>query len=163
MVIDSKIFNFDFFLSDRKTVSSLAYGAEMFGGATMFKEGMIYSNVENSEYIEINKDNNSISLLIPSTVEINKTTDNNEQVMHCIKQLQKYYSNKNITYYDTKGSWYSDTLEKVVIEDITIITVDTATVAEQDIEIFIELAEYIKQDMEQEGVSIAINNSLAIV
>ena len=31
MVIDSKIFNFDFFLSDRKTVSFLAYGAEMFG------------------------------------------------------------------------------------------------------------------------------------
>ena len=162
MVIDSKMFNFDFFLSDRKMVSSLVYGAETFGGATMFEEG-IYSNIPKNEYIEINKDNNSISLFIPSTVAINTTTDNNEQVMYCVEQLQKYYSNKNITYYDTKGSWYSDTLEKVVIEDITIITVDTATVTEQDIEIFIELAEYIKQDMEQEGVSIAINNSLAIV
>ena len=61
------------------------------------------------------------------------------------------------------GSWYSDDLKKVIIEDITIITMRIDQLTERDIKIFIELANYIKQEMSQEGVSMAINTALAIV
>ena len=68
-----------------------------------------------------------------------------------------------LKYYKTKGSWYSEDMQKVVIEDITIITLKLDQLTETDIQIFIDLAEIIKKDMKQEGVSIAINTALAIV
>ena len=75
MLINSKKFNFSFFLSDSKKVNSLEEGARFYGGATQFDDG-IYSNYQKSEYININENNNSISLFIPSTVDIDKHIDN---------------------------------------------------------------------------------------
>lgn len=160
--INSKNFNFSFFLGGRQKVNSLEEGARKFGGATKFENG-IYSNIPGNEYITLNESNNTISLFVPSTIDVNKKADNTEQVNYCIRQLKRYYNNANITFYDTKGSWFSEDLQKVVIEDITIISLNIATITEQDINIFVNLAEYIKQSMNQEGVSIAINTALAIV
>lgn len=162
MLIDAKKFNFQFFLSDREKVNSLEEGAKTFGGATQFNNG-IYSNIAGNEYITLNETNNIISLFVPSTINVNKKANNAEQVNYCIRQLKRYYNNANITFYDTKGSWWSDDLQQVVIEDITIISLNIATITEHDINIFVSLAEYIKQSMKQEGVSIAINTALAIV
>lgn len=160
--INSNLFPFSFFLSDRIKVNTLEEGAKTFGGATKFNDG-IYSNIAGNEYITLNETNNTISLFVPSTIDVNKKADNTEQVNYCIRQLKRYYNNANIAFYDTKGSWFSDDLQKVVIEDITIISLNIATITEQDINIFVSLAEYIKQSMKQEGVSISINSALAIV
>ena len=160
--IDSKKFNFSFFLSDRKKVNTLEEGARIYGGATQFNNG-IFSNYEDDSNIRINKYNNNISIFVPSTMEINKKADNSEIIQYIVKQLKQEYNTDNIIFYDTKGSWYSDSLNQVVIEDITIISVDLATVTEKDINLFIKLSNYIKQKMSQEGVSIAINTALAIV
>ena len=160
--INSNLFPFSFFLSDRIKVNTLEEGAKTFGGATKFNDA-IYSNIAGNEYITLNKTNNTISLFVPSTIDVNKKADNTEQVNYCIRQLKRYYNNANITFYDTTGSWFSDDLQKVIIEDITIISLNIATITEQDINIFVSLAEYIKQSMQQEGVSIAINTALAII
>lgn len=162
MLIDAKKFNFQFFLSNRRKVNSLEEGARIYGGATQFNNG-IFSNYEGDSNIRINKYNNNISIFVPSTMEINKKTDNSEIIQCIVKQLKQEYNTDNIIFYDTKGSWYSDSLNQVVIEDITIISVDLATVTEKDINLFIKLSNYIKQKMKQEGVSIAINTALAIV
>lgn len=160
--IDSKKFNFSFFLSDRKKVNSLEEGAITYGGATQFENG-IYSNIAGSDYIKINKDKNNISLFVPSTVNVSKYVNNSHYVNYCYNKIKILYSNNDIKYYDTKGSWFSDDLQKVVIENITIITVELNTITEADIINFIKLAAWIKQEMHQEGVSIAINTALAIV
>lgn len=160
--IDSKKFNFSFFLSDRTKVTSLEEGAKLYGGATQFDDS-IYSNIEGSEYIKINKNKNNISLFVPSTVDIDKYINNKYYVNYCYKKIKSLYNNKNIKYYDTKGSWFSDDLQKVVIENITIITLELNTITEVDIINFINLAAWIKQEMQQEGVSIVINTALAIV
>lgn len=162
MVIDSKKFNFSFFLSNRKKVTSLEEGARLYGGATQYDD-TIYSNYPKNEYIKINKDKNSISLFIPSTVNIDKHINNKYYVNYCYNKLQILYSNNNIKYYDTKGSWWSDDKNDIVKEDITIITVEMETITEADIYNFIQLASWIKKEMSQEGVSIAINSALAIV
>lgn len=159
--IDSKKFNFSFFLSDRTKVTSLEEGAILYGGATQFDNG-IYSNYSKNEYIKINENNNNISLFIPSTVDIDKHINNKYYVNYCYNKIKSLYNN-NIKYYDTKGSWYSEDLQKVVMEDITIITLELNTITEVDIINFIKLATWIKQKMRQEGVSIAINTALAIV
>ena len=54
-------------------------------------------------------------------------------------------------------------MQKVVIEDITIIEIDLQKVTELDIKFFQKLALEIKKVMNQEGVSFTINNALAIV
>jgi len=160
--IDSKKFNFSFFLSDRKKVASLEEGARLYGGATQYDDG-IYSNYSESEYIKINKNENSISLFVPSTVDIDKHVNNSYYINYCYNKIENLYNYNNIKYYDTKGSWYSEDLKKVVYENITIITVNVETITEDDIYNFIQLANWIKKEMSQEGVSIAINTALAIV
>jgi len=149
-------------LSDRKKVASLEEGAILYGGATQFDNG-IYSNIPGNDYININENKNSISLFVPSTVDIDKHVNNKYYVNYCYNKLQSLYTNNNIRYYDTKGSWYSDDLQKIVIENITIITLELNTITEADIYNFIQLANWIKMEMSQEGVSIAINSALAIV
>ena len=162
MLINSKKFNFQFFLSNNKKVASLEEGARFYGGATQFDDG-IYSNIEGSEFIAINEDKNSVSLFVPSTVNVNRQVNNSNYVNYCYNKIKSLYSNNDIKYYDTKGSWFSDDLQKIVIEDITIITLELSTITEADIYNFIQLANWIKKEMQQEGVSIAINAALAIV
>lgn len=160
--INSKKFNFSFFLSGNKKVNSLSEGAKKYGGATKYDDG-IYSNVEGDEYIEILPEDNEISIFIPSTMDVKNNIDNDYYVKKSINYLERFYSlSDNLKYYDTKGSWYSENKE-VVIEDITIITLKLDQLAKTDIQIFIDLAEIIKKEMKQEGVSIAINTALAIV
>ena len=161
--INSNKFNFQFFLSNNKKVESLETGAIANGGATQYDNG-IYSNTEGSNFIELKKSDNEISVFIPSTTNINSITDNQVQINKSINYLERFYSiTNNLKYYKTMGSWYSEDLKKVVIEDITIITLKLNTLTETDIKIFTDLAEIIKKDMHQEGVSIAINTSLAII
>ena len=160
--IDSKKFNFSFFLSDRKKVASLEEGAKIYGGATQFDDG-IYSNIEGNEFIAINENINNISLFVPSTFDINKHIDNSYYVNYCYNKIISLYNNTSIKYYDTKGSWYSEDLDQIIIEDITIITLKLNIITEADIYNFIQLANWIKKEMQQEGVSIAINSALAIV
>ena len=160
MVINSSLFPFTFFLSNRIKVGSLQTGAKKYGGATRFKNA-IYSNVAGDDNIKINKTNNIISIFIPSTININQKIDNSEFVQYSENYLMRFFGN---TYtYNSQGSWYSDELKKVIVENIAIIQVTLNEVTEQDINIFINLAKHIKQEMRQEGVSITINNSLAIV
>ena len=160
--INSRKFNFDFFLGGRQKVKSLQEGAKLFGGATKFDDG-IYSNIENSEYIQIKEKNNEISIFVPSTLSINQKINNEYYNKYAINYLTRYYDISELKYYATKGSWYSEDLQQVVIEDITIITLRKDVLNELDIEIFINLANWIKQEMKQEGVSIAINSALAII
>lgn len=161
--INSNKFNFSFFLSDRKKVDSLEAGAIENGGATKF-DNAIYSNIAKNEYIKLNEKNNNISIFIPSTMDINKNINNEYYIEKSINYLKRYYNiTNNLKYYKTIGSWFSDSLQNVVYDNITIITLQLNELTETDINIFIELANIIKTEMKQEGVSIAINKSLAIV
>ncbi|WP_125154479.1 hypothetical protein [Clostridium rectalis] len=162
MKLNSKKFNFNFFLGGVKKVQSLESGALENGGATKFESG-IYSNIEKDEYININKENNKISLFVPDTINVNNKTDNSKYIEFCINQLQNLYNDVNLKYYNTQGSWYSEDLKKVVYDNITILTLQLNTLTEKDIENFIDLANWIKTEMHQEGVSININDALAIV
>lgn len=161
--INSNLFNFQSFFSGNTKVKSLSEGANLHGGATKFNDA-IYSNIEGSELIELKESDNEISIFIPSTVSVNTKTDNKLQVNKSVNYLKRFYSiTDNLKYYNTKGSYYSEDLDEIIIEDITIITLKLKTLTESDIQIFTDLAEIVKKDMAQEGVSISINTALAIV
>lgn len=152
-----------FFLSGNKKVDSLENGAKKYGGATKF-DNNIYSNVQGSEFIELKESDNEISIFIPSTTDTNIKISNKYYINYSINYLERFYSiTDNLKYYKTMGSWYSIDNKDIVIEDITIVTLKLNKLTEADIRIFIDLANWIKKEMKQEGVSITINTALAIV
>lgn len=161
--INSNDFNFDTFLGGKKEVKSLTLGAKEYGGATMINN-RIYSNIETDSNIIINDNNNTVAIFIPSTINTDVNINNKKYVNFTIDYINNLYdANNNIAYENTRGSWYSDDLKKVVIENITIISVTLKTVTKKDIRNFEVLANFIKKVMKQEAVSITINDSLAIV
>ncbi len=160
--IQSNLFNLQYFLGGKTKVNSLKEGAIKFGGATKFEQE-IYSNKETDGFIKINEDKNNISIFVPSTINIDEVIDNTPYVMNTLKKLQMKYSLKDMKFYNTEGSWYDDKGNTVVIEKITIITVEMIILSLNDIEFFIGIANEIKHNMNQQAVSININDSLAIV
>ena len=152
----------NFFLSNREKVNSLSTGAKKHGGATKTKTG-IYSNYEGDDFIRINDEKNTISLLIPSTINVDKKINNSSYVEYYFSLITELYNINDLIVYNTNGSWYSEDLKKVVIEDITIIELNIEKISENDINTFLLLANEVKNDMSQEGVSVLVNDSLCIV
>jgi hypothetical protein len=164
--IDSKLFNFSFFLSNKKIVNSLENSAKKYGGATknLFTDE-IYSNIPGNDFIEVNPLKNTISLFLPDTVNVSKKADNK-----LLERVGMYCKDKIVNrYHDIPsaekciGSWYSEDYQEVVYDNIILLNVHLDRLTVTDINFFISLALYVKREMSQEGVSIAINNALAIV
>lgn len=160
--INSNKFNFNFFLSDREEVTNLESGAIKNGGATKINN-KAYSNIEGTEYIVINEKSNTLAIYIPDTMDVDSKVNNEKYVNYSIDYIMGLYNTNNIQFESTQGSWYSEDLKKVVYDNITIVSVTLAEIKESDLQNFIILAKYIKHEMNQEGVSIAINTALAIV
>ena len=70
---------------------------------------------------------------------------------------------EKITVSNSMGSWYSDDLNKVIIEKNTIITINSKNLSAEDINSMLNLAILIREDMKQEAVSVLVNDSLCIV
>lgn len=161
--MSSKIFDFSFFYSGSIEVTSLTEGAELYGGATQLRDGSIYSNIEKDEFISINEGLNTMSIYVPSTIDINVPIDNRPYVEDVLNKMLERYPLNDLFVANTSGSWYSDELGEVVIEDITIAEMHFDTLTELDVFFFKKIAETIKEEMRQSGVSLQINDSLAIV
>jgi len=160
--IDSKKFNFNFFLSSNKEVKNLETGAIENGGATKINN-KTYSNIQGNDFIVINEKSNTLAIYIPDTMDVDAQTDNTQYIDYSMKYIQKLYNTNNVKFEATQGSWFSEDMKKVVYDNITIVSISLNSVKENDIKNFVTLAQYIKTEMNQEGVSIAINQSLAIV
>lgn len=164
-MINSKMFPFSFFLSSKKVVSDMEAATIKYGGSTHnLTTGEMWSNVDGNEYISI-KEDNTVTVFIPDTINTNEKA-NDELVKNVItyvseKIRQKYHisplAEKAI------GTWYSEELEKIVTDNITLVTIKLQKLEAKDIWFAIGLAKYVKKIMKQEGVSVAINDSLAII
>lgn len=164
MKINSKLFKeISFFLGGSKVVNNLEVGAIENGGATLMGNGQVISNIEKGNFISINKNNNVLRLFIPSTLDVNNSVNNIEFVEKYYNLIESIYPNNTITITNTKGSWFSDTTNSVVIEDITILELNIKEVRENDIKIFLNLGLQVKQDMKQDAVSVMCNDALCLV
>lgn len=160
-MLNSKIFGFQFFLGGREKVTSLYEGAMKNNGATKYEYG-IMSNIPTDDFIRTSE-NNIVSIFVPSTIDVNKEVDNTEYVRTVIRMLRKRYSLDTLSFYNTEGSWLDTDNNEVVIEKITIVSLNLASMSEEDVKYFINIAEYLKDTMNQQAVSININECLAIV
>ena len=153
----------EFFLGGIEKVDNLEIGAQKNGGATLFKEGVFsnYDNGENNIIIDSNK--NTISIIIPSTIDVDKEIDNKKYVEYYSSIIKNYAKFKNVFFYNSIGSWFSDDLNKVIIEKNTIITIEVDDLTSKDIMFMINLGKIVKKDMTQEAISVIINNALCLV
>ncbi len=168
MKIDSRKFNFSFFLSNKVKVNNLEEAAKKNGGATLnFETGELYSNIPGNEFIELKKDRelNTISLFIPDTYNINESAGKEKLKKIVSTVIQKVYKRYESvpTMEKGLGSWYSEELQQVVYDNLIIASVHIEDVSEEDIKFFIKLAGFIKKEMRQEAVSITINEALALI
>lgn len=160
--INSNQFNFSFFLSNKKPVKSLESGAMENGGATYNKSTKeLYSNIAGSDFIELSNDN-KLSIFIPDTINVDEKINPLKYAYYITDQIQKKYNHINEIEYGL-GSWYSDDLQKVVYDNLTIVSINLKKVTKEDINYFIKLANWIKKEMAQEAVTITINESLCLV
>jgi len=168
MKINSKKFNFSYFLSDRKPVQNLDQAAREYGGATLnLDTGEQYSNIPGDEFIRLRpgRELNTLSVFVPDTYTVNQAADKElikKVVSTVVQRIHKKY---DFIAFPEKGlgSWWSEDKQEVVFDNLQIVNVYLENVTESDIEFFIGLAKYIKKEMKQEAVSIAINDALALV
>ena len=146
-----------FYLANRVEVESLEAGAIKYGGATALN-GKIYSNIEESEELNLNM-KNTVGILVPSTIDVNTIVDNKKYVEDVENTIKDF--GKAISKFDSKGSWYSDT-EGVVVEENTIVTFESNG-NPFDLQLLKYLAEKLKSDMKQEAITIILNDGIAIV
>ena len=146
-----------FYLANRVEVKSLEVGAIQYGGATLIN-GKIYSNVEESEELNLNM-KNTVGILVPTTIEVNTKIDNKKYVEEVENTIKDF--GKAISKFDSRGSWYSDT-EGVVVEENTIVTFESNG-NPFDLQLLKYLAEKLKSDMKQEAITIILNDGIAIV
>jgi hypothetical protein len=168
--IDSKKFNFSFFLSDRIKVNNLDEAARQHGGATQnIDNDEKFSNIPGSEFIDIKKGElNTLSVYIPDTMSVNQAISKEKHqaiVYQIVHRIYDKYGSKGITPYYEKGlgSWYSEELQQVVHENIIIASVHLEHVTQADIKFFISLAKFIKKQMKQEAVTVAINTAMGLI
>lgn len=140
-------------------VPSLECGALAHGGATQVN-GITYSNISTGEPIALG-DINSYGIIIPSTMDIDQQVDSSEYVERYTKKLQLIAS--NVETIPAKGSWYSDELDRVVVEDNTILAFTSSHDPRSIMNFLGTLAGRIKDEMRQEAVSILVNEGLVIV
>ena len=146
-----------FYLANRIQVESLEDGAVQYGGATLIN-GKIYSNINESEELNLNM-KNTVGILVPSTMDININIDNKKYVEEVEAVLKDF--GKTINKFDSRGSWYSDT-EGVVVEENTIVTFESNG-NPFDMQLLKYLAKKLKYDMKQEAITIILNDGIAII
>lgn len=153
---------FNFYMSDIQEVQSLENGALEHGGATKTASG-IYSNIENSDMIQVYEGHNEVAIYIPSTLDTDQATDSTEYIEKYLYSIQAHYPSQAVAMTATQGSWYSDKTNEVVIEDITILSMNLEDITQIDLDNMQVIAEQVKRDMSQDAVSITFNGSLALV
>ncbi len=151
----AKIFEGCFKLSERKIVNSLEEGAKLYGGATKI-DNMIFSNYNESDIFEVKEDNNVVGIIVPGTLDVDTKIDNFKFKI----EVQKMLGNRLVQDTEIQGAWTMENGD-IVIEDNNLLTFTTNDLI-NDLELLKDIAKWLKIAMNQEGISIVVNDSLAI-
>lgn len=151
----TKIFEGCFNLSEKRIVNSLEEGARLYGGATKIGE-TIYSNYNESNEFEVKENDNTVGVIVPGTLDVDTKIDN----FKFVNQVLEMLGNRLVQNVEIQGAWTMENGD-VVIEDNNLITFTTNNLIE-DLELLKDVAAYLKEAMNQEAVSIIVNDSLAI-
>ena len=156
--IVENIFKGSFILDSRVPVESLETGAIAYGGATQVNN-FIFSNIDNGLPIEI-QEVNTYGIIVPTTVNVNEVIDNTEYLQYVERKLNIIEDTETFA---GSGSWYSEDLNEVIIENNNIVTFITDMDPSVVLQYMRLIALNLKDMMSQEGISILVNDGLVIV
>lgn len=142
-----------FYLMNSKQIKE----EEITSGATKFNDQWI-TNYQESDVIEI-KENNELSIYVPSTIDVDKINENIDKTIEEVKNKIR----ENTKDYKTNGAWRTEE-GAIVFEEITILSINVNKESfENKLNEFIIIAEEMKKELKQEGISIGINKGLMII
>lgn len=119
---------------------------------------MIKVNVENFGAIKLP---HRVAVYVPSTQDINHATDNAEQVQRVARELAEMFGGATAT--TARGFWVSDAAG-LVAEAVTIVYAScTDRQYHEQVPEVIRIAQRIKEEMQQEAVSIELDGILYLV
>jgi pyruvoyl-dependent arginine decarboxylase (PvlArgDC) len=103
----------------------------------------------------------NVKIYVPGTIEINKTFDNTEIVNRALSILSSYFGGS--TSYAAVGCWISQNIG-LIKENVTICeSYCKETDLKKHIDSIIEFCESLKTELNQEAISLEINNKLYFV
>ena len=106
--------------------------------------------------------NNRVAIYVPSTIDVDVTIDNSKYVADITKQFCLMFG--GATSQNVVGSWYSEELNKVVTENVTIVYSNCSDEQlENNISEVENIAKKLCEDMRQECISLEVNNVLHFV
>lgn len=105
---------------------------------------------------------NKVCIYVPSTVNVDQKVDNKKYIDFVNKELCLLFGGATMN--NVIGSWFSDDLQKVVTEDITIIYSNcTDKQLQSNLHKVVKLCKKLCKDMEQECISLEVNNVLYFI
>lgn len=163
--INSKKFNLQLFLSHAKKITDTINATKKFGGSTHnLITNEAWSNVKTDDFIRINEKRNTISIFVPTTMNVDKLATD-EKIAHMLQvvdnKMRKIHNVPTI-HEICIGSWYCKELDKVVTEKIYMVSQPISNLSEIEIGLYLEVAKYTKKAMNQKFVSMKINNALLL-
>ena len=102
-----------------------------------------------------------VSIYVPSTQNVNVPIDNSEQVRSVITELSRLFGGATAT--QAVGGWVSDSGE-TILEKVTIVySFCTSEQLREHFEDVYGIAQRIKEEMQQEAVTLEINGQVKFV
>lgn len=106
--------------------------------------------------------NNKVSIYVPSTIDVDTTIDNSKYVNDITEKFCLMFG--GATSQNACGSWYSEDLNKVVTENVTIVYSNCSDEQlENNINEVEKIAKKLCEDMRQECISLEVNGVLHFV
>lgn len=103
-----------------------------------------------------------VAIYVPSTVNVNQSIDNSQFVSKVAVELSKLFGGATQT--KAVGSWFSQELNKLVTENVTIVYSNcTKSDLEKHLLQVVNIASQLCSDMTQECISLEINNVLHFI
>lgn len=115
---------------------------------------------------ELNNNNalkNKVSIYVPSTIDVYKSIDNTQYVNEVTKELCLLFG--GATSQVAVGSWYSNELNKLITENVTIVYsfISDDDYTEENLTKVVAIAKKLCKDMAQECISVEVNNNLNFI
>jgi hypothetical protein len=101
------------------------------------------------------------SIYVPSTIDINKTTDNTEKVKQTLSFLSGLFG--GATAQKSSGAWVSDSAG-LVVEDVTICLAYCSLIDRfRHLKEVKQYAKALRDEMKQDAISLEIDNTLQFI
>lgn len=102
-----------------------------------------------------------VAIYVPSTLNVNETTDNTAQVMNIIRKLSTLFGGATAS--DAVGGWVSESGETVIEKVKIVYSFCTSDQLKEHISTIIAICEELKTEMSQEAITLEINGQVKFV